>query len=121
MTTPRSGANPGRCRPGWRRRLTVPALVMAGDASLPFMPDAAGVLSQAIPQGQLRMLQGQPHEVNPAVLAPVLLEFFTSCGGVVLAALSPDGAVVVVNWFRAGRRTSREHWPSAMGEPPEWG
>jgi len=55
---------------------SVPALVMAGDASLPFMPDAARVLSQAIPQGQLRMLEGQAHEVNPGVLAPVLVEFF---------------------------------------------
>ena len=53
------------------------ALVMAGDASLPFMPDAARVLSQAIPQGQLRTLEGQTHEVNPDVLAPVLTEFLT--------------------------------------------
>ena len=59
-------------------RVSVPALVMAGDTSLPFMPDAARVLSQAIPQGQLRMLAGQTHEVNPGVLAPVLVEFFTS-------------------------------------------
>jgi pimeloyl-ACP methyl ester carboxylesterase len=59
-------------------RVSVPALVMAGDASLPFMPDAARVLSQAIPQGQLRTLAGQTHEVKPGALAPVLLEFFTS-------------------------------------------
>ena len=59
-------------------RVSVPALAMAGDASLPFMPDTARVLSQAIPQGQLRMLEGQTHEVNPGALAPVLAEFFTS-------------------------------------------
>ena len=59
-------------------RVSVPALVMAGDASLPFMPDAARVLSQAIQQGQLRTLEGQTHEVNPGALAPVLVEFFTS-------------------------------------------
>ena len=58
-------------------RVSVPALVMAGDAGLPFMPDAARVLSQAIPQGQLRLLEGQTHEVNPGVLAPVLVEFLT--------------------------------------------
>jgi pimeloyl-ACP methyl ester carboxylesterase len=63
---------------GLAARVSVPALVMAGDASLPFMPDAARVLSQTIPQGQLRTLEGQPHEVNPGVLAPVLVEFFTS-------------------------------------------
>ena len=59
-------------------RVSVPALVMAGDASLPFMPEAARVLSQAIPQGQLRTLEGQTHEVNPGVLAPVLVDFFSS-------------------------------------------
>lgn len=59
-------------------RVPVPALVLAGDAGLPFMPDAARVLSQAIPQGQLRMLAGQTHEVNPGVLAPVLAEYLTS-------------------------------------------
>ncbi len=57
-------------------RVSVPALVMAGDASLPFMPDAARVLSQAIPQGELKTLENQTHQVNPEVLAPVLAEFF---------------------------------------------
>jgi pimeloyl-ACP methyl ester carboxylesterase len=56
-------------------RISVPALVMAGDAGLPFMPGTARVLSRAIPQGQLRMLEGQTHQVNPGVLAPVLVEF----------------------------------------------
>ena len=59
-------------------RVSIPALVMSGDAGLAFMPDAARVLSQAIPQGQLRMLPGQTHEVKPDALAPVLAEFFTS-------------------------------------------
>ena len=59
-------------------RVAMPALVMAGDAGLPFMPDAARVLSRAMPRGQLRMLPGQTHEVNPGVLAPVLVEFFGS-------------------------------------------
>ena len=58
-------------------RVPVPTLVMSGDAGLPFMPDAARVLSQAIPKGQLRMLAGQTHEVKPGVLAPALVEFFT--------------------------------------------
>jgi pimeloyl-ACP methyl ester carboxylesterase len=63
---------------GLGARVSVPALVMAGDTSLPFMPDAARVLSQAIPQGQLRTLAGQTHEVKPDALAPVLVEFFAS-------------------------------------------
>ena len=65
---------------GLAARVAVPALVLAGDASLPFMPDAARVLSQAIPQGEFRTLEGQTHEVSPEVLAPVLAEFFTSRG-----------------------------------------
>src|ERR1700733_8188938 len=63
---------------GLAARVSVPALVMAGDASLPFMPNAARVLSRAIPQAELRTLEGQTHEVSPGVLAPVLAEFFTS-------------------------------------------
>jgi pimeloyl-ACP methyl ester carboxylesterase len=63
---------------GLAAHLSVPVLVMAGDAGLAFMPDAARALSQAIPQGQLRTLEGQTHVVDPAVLAPVLAEFFTS-------------------------------------------
>jgi pimeloyl-ACP methyl ester carboxylesterase len=60
------------------RRVSVPALVMSGDAGIPFMPATARALSEAMPQGQLRMLAGQTHEVNPGVLAPVLAEFFAS-------------------------------------------
>ena len=59
-------------------RVSVPALVMAGDAGLPFMPATARALSEAMPHGQLRLLAGQPHNVSPGVLAPVLAEFFTS-------------------------------------------
>jgi pimeloyl-ACP methyl ester carboxylesterase len=62
---------------GLAARVAVPTLVMAGDTSLPFMPDAARVLSQALPQGELRTLEGQTHEVKPGALAPVLVEFFT--------------------------------------------
>lgn len=51
---------------------------MAGDAGLPFMPGAARALAQAIPRGRLRTLPGQTHEVSPVVLAPALVDFFTS-------------------------------------------
>jgi pimeloyl-ACP methyl ester carboxylesterase len=59
-------------------RVSVPALVIAGDASLPFMIPTARALSAAMPRGALRILAGQSHNVLPAVLAPVLVEFFTS-------------------------------------------
>jgi pimeloyl-ACP methyl ester carboxylesterase len=58
-------------------QISVPALVIAGDASLPFMPHTAQVLSQAMPRGQLRVLAGQTHDVNPGVLAPMLVDFFS--------------------------------------------
>jgi pimeloyl-ACP methyl ester carboxylesterase len=63
---------------GRAARVAVPALVMYGDASYPFMGETARTLSQAIPHAELRTLAGQAHVVNPGVLAPVLIQFFTS-------------------------------------------
>jgi pimeloyl-ACP methyl ester carboxylesterase len=59
-------------------RVSVPALVIAGDASLPFMPHTARALAQAMPHGRVRVLEGQTHNVSPGVLAPILVDFFTS-------------------------------------------
>jgi len=59
-------------------RVQVPTLVMSGSASFPFMHGTARALSRAMPQGELRTLEGQTHDVNPGVLAPVLTEFFAS-------------------------------------------
>ncbi len=56
--------------------ILVPTLVMNGGASYPFMYETARALSQAIPHAQLRILEGQTHDVAPEVLAPVLVEFF---------------------------------------------
>jgi pimeloyl-ACP methyl ester carboxylesterase len=61
-------------------RVTVPALVMAGDAGSPFMGDTARTLSQAIPSGRVRILAGQTHRVDPEVLAPVLVGFLDEDG-----------------------------------------
>lgn len=61
-------------------RVSVPALVMAGDASLPFMPPTAEALSQAMPNGQLRILDGQSHEVTESALAPILVDFLLGAG-----------------------------------------
>jgi pimeloyl-ACP methyl ester carboxylesterase len=54
----------------------VPALVLNGGASYPFMHVTARTLSQAIAHAQLRTLEGQTHEVSSEVLAPLLVEFF---------------------------------------------
>jgi pimeloyl-ACP methyl ester carboxylesterase len=58
-------------------RLSVPALVLYGTASFPFMAKTARNLQLAMPHGELRALQGQDHNVSPAILAPLLLEFLT--------------------------------------------
>jgi pimeloyl-ACP methyl ester carboxylesterase len=57
--------------------VTVPALIMDGEASYPFMHVTATALANAIPNAQHRTLEGQTHEVAPEALAPALIEFFT--------------------------------------------
>jgi pimeloyl-ACP methyl ester carboxylesterase len=63
---------------GLAARAGVPALVMSGGASPPFMTDSAAALSRAMPHAQHRTLAGQTHDMNPAVLGPLLVEFFGS-------------------------------------------
>lgn len=59
-------------------RVAVPALIMDGGASYPFMHIAAVALANAIPNAQHRTLEGQTHEVAAEAIAPVLVEFFNS-------------------------------------------
>jgi pimeloyl-ACP methyl ester carboxylesterase len=54
----------------------VPTLVIAGGADIPWMRQTAQKLAEALPNGQARFLEGQGHDVDPAVLASVLKEFF---------------------------------------------
>ena len=56
-------------------QVKVPALVAYGTASPLFMAETATTLSKAIPHAELRALDGQDHNVDPAVLAPVLAAF----------------------------------------------
>lgn len=53
----------------------VPTLVMNGTV-IPFMLETANALAKAIPHAQHRTLEGQSHDVDVQVLAPVLVEFF---------------------------------------------
>ena len=57
--------------------LDLPALVIYGTASPPFMAQTARTLSKALPHAELRALDGQDHNVDPAVLAPVLTAFLS--------------------------------------------
>jgi pimeloyl-ACP methyl ester carboxylesterase len=54
----------------------VPVLVMNGTV-IPFMLPTANALAKAIPNAQHLTLEGQSHDVNLEVLAPVLVEYFT--------------------------------------------
>ncbi len=56
--------------------VSIPTLVIAGGTSFPFMRNTARALAAILPQGQYHLLEGQEHNVDPAVLAPVLVEFF---------------------------------------------
>jgi len=61
-------------------QLRLPVLVMDGGANLtvmPFMRATATALAKAIPHAQHRTLEGQTHDVSSAVLAPVLVAFFS--------------------------------------------
>ena len=53
-----------------------PTLVIAGGADYPWMRETAQALADALPDGQTRTLEGQGHNVDPALLAPALVEFF---------------------------------------------
>jgi pimeloyl-ACP methyl ester carboxylesterase len=55
--------------------VAMPALVMDGGASYPFMHATAVALANAMPHGQHRTLEGQTHEVAAEAIAPVLVEF----------------------------------------------
>jgi pimeloyl-ACP methyl ester carboxylesterase len=54
----------------------VPAIIMDGSQSFPFMYHTAKALAEAMPHGQHRTLTGQTHEVSAEALAPALIEFF---------------------------------------------
>jgi pimeloyl-ACP methyl ester carboxylesterase len=58
--------------------VTTPTLVIDGSESYDFMHSAAQQIVDLLPNAQRRILEGQTHNVDPNVLAPVLLAFFAS-------------------------------------------
>jgi pimeloyl-ACP methyl ester carboxylesterase len=54
----------------------VPTLVLAGGRDFPWMRDTAQALANALPNGEVRFLDGQGHNVDAAAIAPALKEFF---------------------------------------------
>jgi pimeloyl-ACP methyl ester carboxylesterase len=63
---------PGR----WAAALQ-PTLAIGGGSSPEWMQNAARAAAEAMPDGEYRTLAGQTHQFDPAVLAPVLLEFLS--------------------------------------------
>jgi pimeloyl-ACP methyl ester carboxylesterase len=55
--------------------VTIPALVISGEQSPPFLRDAARATAAALPGGRLSVLPGQGHDINPEATAPVMAEF----------------------------------------------
>jgi hypothetical protein len=58
-------------------RVKVPTVVIDGGMS-PWLTKAADDVASALPKGQRRTLAGQQHNVDPAAIAPALVEFFKS-------------------------------------------
>ena len=56
--------------------ITIPTLIAGGGKSPATLRDAVNLVSEALPSGTLRILEGQTHNVKAEVLAPVLAEFF---------------------------------------------
>lgn len=64
---------------GVAAKVRASTLVMDGGASagpMPFMRPTADKIAQAIPGAQRQVIEGQAHDVQAAVLVPVLLRFF---------------------------------------------
>lgn len=55
--------------------VTVPTLVIDGGIA-PWLSHSAQAVADALPNAQRRTLHGQPHNVDAAAIAPVLVEFF---------------------------------------------
>lgn len=56
----------------------IQTLVSGGDKSPVTMQEAVKKLSEVIPNGQLKMLKGQTHNVAAKAIAPVLIDFFST-------------------------------------------
>jgi pimeloyl-ACP methyl ester carboxylesterase len=58
--------------------IRVPTLVIDGEQSPEVMRQAAQSLAESLPDARYLTLQGQGHDIVPASVGPVLVEFFTS-------------------------------------------
>jgi pimeloyl-ACP methyl ester carboxylesterase len=66
----------GRPLPEEWAKITTPTLVVVGGVSEPFFQRSTRELAELLPNAEHRVLEGQSHDVDAAVLAPLLAEFF---------------------------------------------
>jgi hypothetical protein len=57
--------------------ITVPTIVIDG-GTIPWVSAAAEAIATALPDARRHTLTGQPHNVDPAAIAPALAEFFAA-------------------------------------------
>jgi pimeloyl-ACP methyl ester carboxylesterase len=57
--------------------VTIPALVITGEQSPPFLRNAAQAAAKLLPTGRLAVLPGQGHDINASATAPVMAEFLS--------------------------------------------
>ncbi len=62
--------------PTWLSSVTEPTLVLDGGTT-PWLTSAARAVAGALPHAARRTLEGQPHNVDPRVLAPAVVEFLS--------------------------------------------
>jgi pimeloyl-ACP methyl ester carboxylesterase len=60
------------------KKINIPTLLLNGSKSFGFMIDSAKALSALMPNAEQITLDGETHEVNPEVIAPVIAHFLSS-------------------------------------------
>ncbi|GLV54435.1 alpha/beta hydrolase [Dictyobacter sp. S3.2.2.5] len=55
--------------------ISIPTLLVSGEASPTMLSDAAQAITDALPHAQHRSLPGQTHDINASILAPVMETF----------------------------------------------
>ena len=59
----------------WATAITVPTLVIDGGESREWRRNTAQVVADLLPGGRRLTMDGQPHDVDPEVLGPIVEEF----------------------------------------------
>jgi pimeloyl-ACP methyl ester carboxylesterase len=60
------------------KAIGVPTLIVVGGSSFGFLVQTADALAGLIPDARRATIEGQPHNIDPAALAPVLKRFFAA-------------------------------------------